>query len=128
MLLRAIWFLVLGWWLAAVWTALAYLFCLSIIGLPLGVLMLNRLPRVLTLKPIETEPMHTMRDGKPAVMEVPAEEYPFILRALWFFVLGWHLAGYAIIIGYLLCLTILGIPAGLWILNRVPLVLTLKRA
>ena len=127
MLLRAIWFLIFGWWLGAVWTALAYLFCLSIIGLPIGVLMLNRLPRVLTLKPAETEPMHTMREGKPAVAEGPAEEYPFILRALWFFVLGWQLAGFALIIGYLLCLTILGLPAGLWILNRVPLVLTLKR-
>ncbi len=128
MLLRAVWFLLIGWWLGAIWAALAYLFCLSIIGLPIGVLMLNRLPQVLTLKPAETEPIHTMRDGKPAVVEAPAEEYPFILRALWFFVLGWEIAGLALVIGYLLCLTILGIPAGLWILNRVPLVMTLKRA
>ncbi len=128
MIARAIWFLLIGWWLGAIWTVLAYLFCLTIIGLPIGTMMFNMLPKVLTLKPTETEQIQTIVDGRPATVSGLPEEYPFLLRVLYFFLLGWQVAGYAIIIGYLLCLTIIGIPAGLWILNRIPLLMTLKRA
>ena len=128
MIVRAIWYLLIGWWLGAIWTILAYLFCLTIIGLPLGTIMFNTLPKVLTLKPKEMEQIQTMVDGRPATVSGVPEEFPFLLRVIWFFLLGWHVAGYAILIGYVLCLTILGLPAGLWILNRIPLLMTLKRA
>ena len=128
MIARVIWYLLIGWWLGAIWTILAYLFCLTIVGLPLGVIMLNRLPKVLTLKPTGTEQIQTMLEGKPATVSGVPEEFPFLLRVIYFFVLGWEVAGTAILIGYILCLTIIGLPAGLWILNRIPLLLTLKRA
>ncbi len=128
MIARVIWYLLIGWWFGAIWTILAYLFCLTIIGLPLGVIMLNRLPKVLTLKPTETEQIQTMLEGKPATVSGVPEEFPFLLRVVYFFVLGWEVAGTAILIGYILCLTIIGLPAGLWILNRIPLLMTLKRA
>ena len=128
MIARGIWYLLVGWWLGAIWTILAYLFCLTIIGLPLGTIMFNTLPKVLTLKPKETEQIQTMVDGRPATVSGVPEEFPFLLRVLYFFLLGWHVAGYGILIGYILCLTILGLPAGLWILNRIPLLMTLKRA
>lgn len=128
MMARVIWYLLVGWWLGAIWTLLAYVLCLTIIGLPIGTIMFNTLPKVLTLKPTGTEQIQTMIDGKLATVSGEPEEFPFLLRVIWFFLLGWYVAGYAILIGYLLCLTILGIPAGLWILNRIPLVMTLKRA
>jgi uncharacterized membrane protein YccF (DUF307 family) len=83
---------------------------------------------VLTLKPTSTEQIQTMVDGRPATVSGVPEEFPFLLRAIYFFVLGWEIAGSAILIGYLLCITIIGLPAGLWILNRIPLLMTLKRA
>ncbi len=48
-ILRAIYFLLIGWWLSLIWSLLGWLLCVTIIGLPLGVLMLNRLPEVTTL-------------------------------------------------------------------------------
>jgi len=128
MIARVIWYLLIGWWFGAIWTILAYLFCLTIIGLPIGTLMFNNLPKVLTLKPTETEEIRTLVEGKPATVSGVPEEFPFLLRVVYFFVLGWQVAGYGILIGYILCLTIIGIPAGLWILNRIPLLMTLKRA
>ena len=42
--LRAIYFVLIGWWFSLLWSLLAWLLCVTIIGLPLGVLMFNRLP------------------------------------------------------------------------------------
>lgn len=117
-LLRAIYFLLIGWWLAFVWGLVAYVLCLTIVMLPLGTVMLNRLPQVLTLKPVDRDPM----SGQPM------RELPFIVRALWFVFVGWWLALLCFKVGYILCLTIVGMPLGVWFLYRVPLALTLKQA
>jgi uncharacterized membrane protein YccF (DUF307 family) len=47
--LRAIWFVLVGWWAALIWMILAYLISLTLIGIPIAVMMLNRLPEVYTL-------------------------------------------------------------------------------
>ena len=48
--LRAVWFLLVGWWFGAIWSTVAWLLCVSLIGLPFGVMMYNRLPAVMTLR------------------------------------------------------------------------------
>ena len=129
-ILRAIYFILFGWWLGLLWYVAAYILCLSVIGLPLGVFMLNRIPQVLTLKPVERMKfISSMRINDriyPAV-EVPKEELPFILRVLYFFVAGWWIAGLIGEFAFVLCLTIIGIPFGLYLFNRIPLFLTLKQ-
>lgn len=47
---RAVYFVLVGWWLGAFWSALAWLLCVLIVTLPLGVMMYNRLPAVMTLR------------------------------------------------------------------------------
>ena len=49
-LIRVIYFFCVGWWLGMCWISIALLLCMSIIGLPVGVMMLNYLPAILTLK------------------------------------------------------------------------------
>lgn len=121
MFVRLIYFLFFGWWLGLISAAVAYLLCLSIVGLPFGTMIFNRLPAILFLKePGEVCPMgydhrHVM------------EELPFLLRALWFFVVGWHLGLIALVAGYLVALTIVGIPLSIYILNRIPLMMTLSK-
>lgn len=118
---RFVYFVAVGWWLGIFTALLANLLCLSIIGLPLGVIMLNRLPTVVFLRePGEACPADLLHRHH-------AEELPFILRVLWFFVLGWALGFIAIVAGYLVAVTIVGIPLGIYILNRVPLMTTLSR-
>ena len=48
---RALYFIFIGWWAGLIWLNVGYFFVLTIIGLPLGLVMLNRLPTVMTLKP-----------------------------------------------------------------------------
>src|SRR2546429_7252143 len=49
--MRALYFIFIGWWAGLFWLNMGYFFVLTVIGLPVGLMMLNRLPTVLTLKP-----------------------------------------------------------------------------
>ena len=49
LLVRAVYFLLVGWWLSLVWANVATAFALSVIGLPVAFWMLNRLPFVTSL-------------------------------------------------------------------------------
>ncbi len=48
-LLRVLYFFLIGWWAAALWAGVALACCATIIGLPVGLAMLNRLGFILTL-------------------------------------------------------------------------------
>ena len=121
MLARFIYFLAIGWWLGLFAAILGYLLCLSIIGLPFGVMLINRLPTFVFLRE-PGEPCDLGYDHRHL-----REEFPFLLRALWFFVLGWTLGFIGIAAGYVLALTIIGIPLAIYVLNRVPMMMTLSR-
>jgi uncharacterized membrane protein YccF (DUF307 family) len=49
-LVRALWFVLVGWWLTAIALSVAYFFCLTIIGLPLGFAIYDLVPTLLTLR------------------------------------------------------------------------------
>lgn len=117
-LIRALWFLLVGWWLGLLWGGVAYLCCASYVLLPVGTVMFNRLPQVLTLKPAE----RVAQTGR----RLP--EVSFVVRVLWFFLVGWWLGLLCFKVGYVLCLTIVLMPVGLWLLHRVPEAMTLRQA
>ena len=121
MIIRFIYFLAIGWWVGLIVSFVSYLLCATIIGLPLGTALLNRMPGLVYLR----EPGDACPDGYHH--RHLQEELPFLLRVLWFFVIGWSLGFIVIMAGYALALTIIGIPLGIYLLNRVPLVMTLSR-
>ena len=49
LLLRVVYFVLVGWWAALIWMTIAYFLCLTILLLPVGLMRLNRLPEVFTL-------------------------------------------------------------------------------
>lgn len=50
MLLRILWFVLVGWWASALWMSLAYAACLTIVLMPLGFWMFDVTPWVVSLK------------------------------------------------------------------------------
>jgi uncharacterized membrane protein YccF (DUF307 family) len=127
LVLRAIWFVFIGWWATGILLGVAYLFSLTIVLLPIAFVLFNVVPTVLTLRPRRTHVTTEMRDGVMHVSHGNVPQRPFWMRALWFLLVGWWLSGFVIVLGYLLCLTVILIPVGVMVLNRIPEAMTLRR-
>lgn len=48
-LIRIIWFFVIGWWLGIIWFFLSLLLCLTIIFLPIGAYTMTKTWKIMTL-------------------------------------------------------------------------------
>ena len=70
LLVRALWFMFIGWWLTGIVSAIAWLAMITIIGLPLGIWLINRIPTVITLRP-RTREVQRMVDSAGFVYLVP---------------------------------------------------------
>lgn len=129
LLLRAIYFFFIGLWLGAIWTTIAWLLVVSIIGLPLGLLMLNRLPQVMTLKPVHENRYLIQKNGRWVVRTSTPAEASFLARALYFILIGWWFSALWLLSAWAISgITLgLGLPLAFWMFDRVPAVTTLSR-
>lgn len=128
-LVRGFYFLFVGLWLGALWTGIAWFLLVTIIGLPLGLMMLNRIPQVMTLKPIRTQTQVTTAGGVVMVSQGQLAQQPFWLRALYFVLVGWWLSGLWLGFAWgLIGATFgLGLPLAFWMFDRTPAIVTLAR-
>lgn len=125
-LLRVIWFFVFGWELTGIWILVAWALNASIIGLPLGLWMIDRVPQVLTLKARPGVMVTDLKDGRSQFL--PASNAPFLIRALYFVLFGWWFSLLWAALAWLLCATIIGLPLGILMLNGLPSVTTLAQS
>jgi uncharacterized membrane protein YccF (DUF307 family) len=125
---RAVWYVFVGWWLTGIAVGFAWLCTLSVVLLPIAYFIVNKIPVLLTLRPrsIQTD-VAVEADGTVRISTGGAVQRPFWQRALWFLLVGWWACGIAMFGAYFLCLTVLGLPLGLMVFNRIPAVMTLQR-
>lgn len=128
-LIRILYFIFIGLWFGGIVTVAAWVLIITIIGLPLGLWLLNRLPQVMTLKPVQTQARVTVVDGKVVYRETQLPPHPFLLRALYFILIGWWLSAVWLILAWLLTgLSLeLGLPLAFWMFDQVPAITTLAR-
>lgn len=127
-LARALWFIFIGWWLGLIWLHIGFALCITGIFLPVGLLMLNRLPAVLTLRASNQHTTVAMyENGMTVVRAGEPPQVDFLLRAVYFLFVGWWLGYLWALFGYVLCFTLVLMPVGVMMLNRLPTVLTLRR-
>jgi uncharacterized membrane protein YccF (DUF307 family) len=126
-LLRVLWFILIGWWLGLIWLIVGYVLCVTIILLPIGLAMLNRLPQILTLRPVSQHTTVFVSTGTVKVNVEGQQQLNFLLRAIYFVCIGFWFGFIWALTGYILCVTIVLMPVGLVMLNRLPAVLTLRR-
>lgn len=125
---RVIWYVFIGWWLTGLVMALAWFAAVIIVGLPLTFYLVNRIPTVLTLRPRREQYVaYTGTDGITRYQHLETEQVEPLVRAVYFLVIGWWAALFWGIASYVFMLTIVGIPMGLMMVNRLPFVFSLHR-
>lgn len=126
-LVQALWFIFIGWWLGGLALSLAWILNVIIIGLPLGVAILNNIPKLLALQSSDTVTRATTKEGVTIITESSLPQHPFLLRALFFILIGWWWSGVWLLIGYFLCITIILMPIGFEVFRLSPAMTTLRR-
>ncbi|AWB26752.1 hypothetical protein [Halococcoides cellulosivorans] len=114
-IVRLVWFLVVGWWATGVLTTLAWLASITIVGLPLGIKLINLVPRVVSLK------RRAEIDGERT------SQHGLFVRAVWFVAIGWWASGLWLSVAYAFAVSVIGLPVAIWMYDRVPWVLSLYR-
>lgn len=123
LLIRVIYFVLVGWWLGAILSGIAWFLNATVIGLPLGLWLINRLPTVITLRPQEREwrvDEGLVRQGK--------EQRPFLVRAVYFLLVGWWLSGLWMAAAYVALISVVGLPLAFWVYGRIGAITTLYRS
>ena len=127
LLVRAIWFIFVGWWLTGIVSAIAWFAMITLIGLPVGAYLLNRIPTVITLRPRTIEVRATVVGETTFVDVAKRAQQPWYIRLVWFVFVGWWASAIWMVVGYVLVVLIIALPFGLLMYNRVPFVATLYR-
>jgi len=110
-ILRFLWAIFIGSWLTPIWYFLGFIFTALIISAPLGIWFFERIGYVFSL------------------YERPEQEKITFSRSLkgllWFYLIGWWL-GFIVLAFAEACLgTLIGLPLGWWIVNRLDKVVIL---
>lgn len=94
-----LWFIFGGFWMGLGWLAAGVLWCITIVGIPVG------------LQCFKFASLAFFPFGKE--VEYGGGVGSLLLNVIWIVVTGIPLALQALVIGLLLCITIIGIPFGL---------------
>jgi uncharacterized membrane protein YccF (DUF307 family)/ribosomal protein L40E len=113
--IRALWFLFAGLWAGQIWLLMAWLVNMTLIGLPLGVWMLNQLPQIMTLR----------RQRRSLQLAAGRSSVPFAARAIYFLLVGWWLSLLWSELAWLASALIIGLPLGFLMFERAGTVATL---
>jgi uncharacterized membrane protein YccF (DUF307 family) len=123
LIVRILWFLLIGWWLGGILSGVAWFLNATIIGLPLGLWIVNRLPTFITLRPQEKS--WQVENGE---MRSATKQRNFLVRAIYFLLIGWWFSGVWMAVAYAALITIIGFPLAFWMYGRVGAVTTLYRS
>ncbi len=126
-LLTLLWFVFVGWWLSAIWIAVAWFLIALIVTMPIGLMMVNMLPKIASLREPGQEFRTTIQGTITRVEQTSLRQYPFILRAIYFLLIGIWFSGVWMSIAWVASVTIVGLPLAIWMFNRVPAITTLRR-
>jgi uncharacterized membrane protein YccF (DUF307 family) len=115
-LVRALWFVLVGWWLTPILVNIAWALNVTVVLIPIGIKVINLVPTALSL----AEPRSLSDDGGRGQRSLS-------VRAVYFVLVGWWLSFLWANVAAFFALTILGLPVAFWMFNRLPFVTSLYR-
>ena len=125
-LIRALWFIVVGWWLSGLLTFFAVLLQLTIIGIPVAVYIVNRIPQATTLKSSRTVEV-SEGDSVVRVGFSDREQRSWWIRAIYYLLVGWWAVTVWLVVAWAAGLTIVLLPLSFWMYGATGKVQTLRR-
>jgi uncharacterized membrane protein YccF (DUF307 family) len=123
LVVRAVWFLLVGWWATGIWLSVAWVLNVTIVGIPLGIKMINLVPLVVSLK--RRRGTLVSVDGRVETRH--SDQHGLLVRGLWFVFVGWWASAIWMGVAYLLTVSIVGLPLAVWMYDRLPFVVSLYR-
>lgn len=126
-LLQILWFVFVGWWLGLAAISVAWVLNVTIVGLPLGMAILNNIPQFLALQSPERYLRTVAAGGRIYVAESGTPQVNFFVRAAYFLLIGWWWSAVWLSIAYALCATVVLLPLGLPMFRMTPAMTTLRR-
>jgi len=128
LLVRFVWWLFVGWWASGIAVGVAWFALATIIGIPLGIWIINRLPSILTLRPrTRTWVIGQDAEGRRVVSAAGRPQVAWYVRGVWFVLVGWWASALWMCLAWFVQLTVVGIPIALLMFNRTPFVASLYR-
>jgi uncharacterized membrane protein YccF (DUF307 family) len=127
LVVRAVYFLLVGWWASGVWLSVAWLLNVTIILTPLGIKMINLVPKIVSLKERRIDTEASTVDGEVRVTQRTPDQHSLLLRAPYFVFVGWWLSGIWMGLAWLASITIVGLPLAVWMYGKLPFVVSLYR-
>jgi uncharacterized membrane protein YccF (DUF307 family) len=122
-----LWFIFIGSWLSAIWVTIAWVLIVLVVTMPIGLAMMHRVPRIATLRAPSREYIVATEGTAMRIQEVGIRQRPFLIRAVYFALIGWWFSALWIIVAWATTATIVLLPLSIWMMNRIPAVTTLQR-
>ncbi len=126
-IVRALYFLLIGWWFGLVVALLGWLLYATLIGAPLGIKVLNAVPGAISLRAREKDIRVFAGEDGYTVTRVTKEQRPWWVRLIWF-PFGLVFSLLAILLAWLLCVWLITMPLGVMLFNKVPAIASLYRS
>jgi uncharacterized membrane protein YccF (DUF307 family) len=128
LVVRAVYFLLVGWWASGISLSVAWALPVTVVGTPIGIKMINWVPKIVSLKNRRTAIKGTQSgDGSIDVTESTSDQHALLVRAVYFLLVGWWASGVWMSVAWVASVTIVGLPLAIWMYSRLPLVVSLYR-
>ena len=126
--LRFLWFLLIGWWVGYLVVTVAFFCEATIIGIPLALYLFDRLPAIMTLKARRrTLEVYEDSQGRLKRRTLGPKQHNLLLRIVYFLLIGWWLSGLWITASFAVAATIIGTPVAFWMVDRIPFIGSLAK-
>lgn len=120
-LVRLVYFVLIGMWASQLWIIVTWLLSLTVVGLPISTAMIRVLPQVAMLS------SRRIRPASLAQAKYSAQA-AFGVRALYFLLIGWWASFVWMQLAWVAGITIIGLPLALAMFSFTPTVATLARS
>jgi uncharacterized membrane protein YccF (DUF307 family) len=127
-ILRFLWFILIGWWVGYAVVTVAFFLEAIIVGIPLALWLFDLLPSIMTLK-ARTRRVEVYEDDKGRIQHRVRgpQQHNLLLRIIYFLLIGWWLSGLWITAAFACAATIIGTPVAFWMVDRVPFIGSLAK-